>query len=105
MTPRPGMVWSPRILQWQPEGKVWSARLHKWIDNPDAQAPAAKQVPLGDQRASEPRAGAPQRGPRRCPQRSRSAKRWGAGPAATVPSRNGELVRREGWRRVRKAKG
>lgn len=105
MTPRPGMVWSPRILQWVPEGKVWDARLRKWIDDPDVLAPArlaagADGAPVdGARSAVEEPASAPWRGPRKCPQRSRR-KRIGHGPKATLPRRNGEPVPRRG-RRVR----
>jgi hypothetical protein len=86
-------VWNPMTRRLEPEGKVWSARLHKWIDDPDAPTPAAKPVPSGGSSAGEEPAGGPRRGPRHCPQRSRR-KRIGHGPKATLPRRNGVPVKK-----------
>lgn len=99
------MSWNARLHRWEPDGMVWDPRAHRWVPEPPLAARPASEAGTASEALASPasaEAAEPRRGPRSCPQRSRR-KRWGAGPGAHQPTRNGQPIAR--GHRVRWARG
>ena len=94
-----GMIWDARVRRWVPDGMVWDRRTHRWVPQPTPALPASEagEASEGVVRPASAEVPEPRRGPRSCPQRSRR-KRWGAGPRAHQPTRNGQPIARGGGR-------
>jgi len=106
------LIWNARAHSWEPAGQVWDRRLLRCMPAPadgvieggsvsDESSPSDCAGPADGRggMAGNQRAGSP---PRKVPTRTRR-KRWGAGPRARQPTRNGQPIARA--RRVRWASG